>query len=180
MRSITEIFSNKRQSIKGTSGTKGCILPWVHVKASLSYNWHIAPTCLLHRKESLCLFVYNRKCWTSPNKSQVGNSHRSHRTCQSPLSWSGRWVVWCTHSRHSSSPPLTAARRKRRPSETGSLPCRAPVVHIGLRLLPQVTNRNTSSTYLWLAPQTPYCTFTFSAQGLIRFHNNHQPDRQSP
>lgn len=72
-------------------------------------------------------------------------SHRSHRTCRSPWSWSGRWEVWCTRSRRSSSRPLTAAHKTRRPAETGSLPCLAPVEEDGERILSQFTNRNISS-----------------------------------
>lgn len=84
------------------------------------------------------------ECYILPNKSKQAyswsNSHRSHQTCRSPWSWSGRWVVWCTRSRRSSSPPPTAAHTTHKPTETGSLPCQAPgeVSDVRIKFRPQL------------------------------------------
>lgn len=47
----------------------------------------------------------------------------------------------------------------------------------GLAISPQKSSSSiTDASHLLITT----FTFTFSAQGLSRFHNNHQPDRQSP
>lgn len=118
----------------------------------LKKYWLFSHSFAVHkaRNHNSLVMIANAGCSQINRNRQHswGNSHRSRRTCQSPWSWSGRWVVWCTRSRHSSSPPLTGAHRKHRPTETGSLPCLAPVEDMGLRILPQITNRNISSTFI--------------------------------
>lgn len=98
-------------------------------------------------------FVKLTNAWYPQINKNRQYLHRSHQTCQSPWSWSGRWVVWCIHNRHSSSPPLTAAHTTHRPSETGSLPCLAPVGEreTGVRTLPQfnILRKIFSASY-WL------------------------------